>query len=614
MLTFIKRTSAWVDWAALLSLLLIAPLLLFPYGALPWLAVGLWAALTVWRWAALGAPRPRVEDVPLIILLGMALLGYSISIDRALSWPRLCSILLGLIIFFTLRRALPTNRHTAWIAVGLAVLGLGLAGVGFLGVNWSQVRLLDLPALYDRLPTLIHGLPNSRAFTNQDLIGPRMLGITMGIMAPVYLPLLAWREQPWLRVLAALAFLVTAGILLLTQTLSGILALLVGIFVVLVLVSRWFWLLLPAGMAAGAGLLLWMNPVDRLTTLLSIDDLGGIAVLLRLDMWSRAWAMIRDMPFTGIGLNTFPLIQSQFYTGYIIGPEPDAHNLLLQTAVDLGLPGLIAFIGFITLWMVAVLRQVKRAAHPNQRLLLIGVAAGVGAYLGHGLIDALMLGSKPTIAVWALLGVGAALSTPQWRVHKTKPGAWVISALALPVMLGLLALASPAVVAMNLGALRAHALLAPFPTAQAAPSELEPARASLEEALRRDPGLAQAHLLLGRIASLQGEFSAAGAHYEQRVALDMLDPVGAYQPALRLRQMIAPGPPPDPAAELWQIYHAWNTRFPDRAEGYLLKSILSDQYQNNPSTAQNLLQAGIQAEALPPGLLEDLLGASSPQD
>jgi putative inorganic carbon (hco3(-)) transporter len=343
--TILKRSGAWVDRVALLSLPLITPLLLFPYGALPFVALGLWLALIVWRWAALGPPRPRVEDVPLVILLVMALAGFGISIDRALSWPRLCSITLGLIMFFELRRALPADRHHTHIAVGLIGLGLGLAGVGFLGVNWSQVRLLDLPALYDRLPTLIRGLPNSRAFSNQDLIGPRMLGITMGVMAPVYLPLLGWREKPWLRVLAALAFVVTAGILLLTQTLSGILALLVGIFVVLVLVNRWFWLLLPAGVAAGAGLMLWLNPLERLTALLSIDDLGGIAVLLRLDMWSRAWAMIRDLPFTGIGLNTFPLIQSQFYTGYIIGPEPDAHNLLLQTAVDLGLPGLMAFMG-----------------------------------------------------------------------------------------------------------------------------------------------------------------------------------------------------------------------------------------------------------------------------
>ena len=150
--------------------------------------------------------------------------------------------------------------------------------------------------------------------------------------------------------------LVMTGTLLLTQTILGLLGLLAGTFIVLVFVSRWFWLLLPAGVAAGAGLVLWMNPVEYLTALLSIDDLGDIAVLMRLNMWSRAWAMIWDLPFTGIGLNTFPLIQSQFYTGYIIGHEPDAHNLLLQTALDLGLPVLVAFLWFLVIWIVQMLR------------------------------------------------------------------------------------------------------------------------------------------------------------------------------------------------------------------------------------------------------------------
>jgi putative inorganic carbon (hco3(-)) transporter len=608
-LAIVKRSASWVDQAALLSLLLIAPLLLFPYGFLPFLALVLALLISLWRWAAVGGPKIQVEDVPLVFVLGMALVGYAISINRGMSWPRLCSILLGLILFIELRRALHRHQWNSWIALGLILVSLGMTGVSLVGTNWDQVRLFDLPWLYNRLPTLIRGLPHSRAFTNQDLVGPRMVGITMGIMAPALLPMLAWRGQPWLRVLAGFTFLVMTGTLMLTQTISGFLALLAGIFIVLVFVSPWFWLLVPIGTAAGAALIIRLDPVRLATALLSIDDLGGIAVVLRLDMWSRAVAMIGDMPFTGIGLNTFPLIQSQYYPGIYIGPEPDAHNLFLQTALDLGLPGLIAFLWFVTLWMMGMLKQVKHVTNRNSRLLIIGAIAGVVAYFGHGFMDALMLGSKPAIVVWALLGIGAALTAPRGGARKTRIHPWVLSVLALPLLMGLLAIIQPSSVFMNLGTVQAHKLLSPFPTAQVtSTANLEAAQMNLEEALRLDPSLRQAHLLLGRFASLQGDFSPAVQYYENRVALDMLDPVAAYHPALQLQLLITSDSPPDPAVELWKIYHAWNTRFPNRAEGYLLKSMLTSQHQSNYSTGANFIKMGIDANALPPGLLAYALG------
>jgi hypothetical protein len=131
----VNRSAPWVDRVALLSLSLMAPLLLFPYGALPFVALGLALVMSLWRWAARGGPKIRVEDVPLAILLGMALVGYGISIERALSWPRLCSILLGLIIFVELRRALHPRQWTTWIALGLIVVGLGMAGVSLVGTD-----------------------------------------------------------------------------------------------------------------------------------------------------------------------------------------------------------------------------------------------------------------------------------------------------------------------------------------------------------------------------------------------------------------------------------------------------------------------------------------------
>lgn len=600
--------NQYFELISLASLLLIIPLLIFPYGAFPYLALGLALLLLIWHWAGSCGPKIRLEDIPLLILLGMALLGYAISIDQSLSLPRLWGIFLGLIVFFILRNAISAKFQSEWMALALVLLGLGMAGIGLLGTDWGQVRLFDLPGLYQHLPTLIRGLPHSNVFRNDDLIGPRMIGITMGIIAPVFLPMLAWQKRPWLRALAAVTFLVTTGTLLLTQSLSGALALLAGTFIVLLFVSRWFWLLIPLGMAALVTLVVRIGPQALGTMLLSVEDVAGIAVVLRLDIWSRALDMLRDMPFTGIGLNSFDLVMQQYYPGYLLGFTPDAHNLLMQTAADLGLPGLVAFLWFLIAWFIQALKRIKQEDSVNKRLLLMGVTAGMVAYLGHGVMDALMLGSKPTFMVWVLLGIGAALTSPQLRRPKTKVYQWLLACLALPLLVGLLMLSQPASSFMNLGALQAHKLLSPFPITQNNPdAAFDMVRTNLSKAIALDPSLRQAHLLLARIDSVQGNFSTAQSHYQTRVALDMQDPLAIYNPAKRLGILLNLRQPSHPAIELQKIYQAWNVRYPDRAEGYLLNSILASQYQADPEGAKSLLHAGLKAAAQPPGLLEFVL-------
>ena len=599
----------WVNRISLGSLVILAPLLLFPRGILPFLAVGLAGGLAIWRWWACGRPRIGHLDIPLVYLTIMALVGLLISVERALSWPRWWALVFGLLVFAVLRSSLDLRKHTGWVAAGLALLGLGLAGVSLVGTDWSMVRLVDIPWLYDRLPTLVRSLPGSGVSPASDLFNPRWVGITMGALGPALLPLIAWRKHGWLQALAALAFLVVVGTLILTQSIQGLLGLLVGSFIVLLFVSRWFWLLLPVAGLVAVGLVLHLGVADVATTVLSLGNPIGDGVVLRLDIWSRAWAMLQDIPFTGIGLNTFPVIQSEFYTGYLIGPEPHAHNLFLQTALDLGLPGLIAFMWFLITWAYLVLKQIARIPASGCRLLLIGALAGVGSYLAHGLIDAMMLGAKPSFVIWALLGIGAAALPANPLRVKVNRLKYLIAWVWLPAACVIFAVLSPARVYMNTGGIQAQHMLHPFPAAPGISSgNLATAQLNLEKALAFDPELPQAHLLLARLASLSDNYQGALPHYQTRVALDLESPIFRYNLPRGLLQWFIPTAQPDPAEELLAIYRAWTVRFPNRAEGYLLQSILLIDYLGDIQSAQNLLKAGMQAEAQPPGLLAAMPG------
>ena len=125
--------------------------------------------------------------------------------------------------------------------------------------------------------------------------------------------------------------------------------------------------------------------------------------------------MIEDFPFTGVGLNNFRRVVPLLYPLFLISPAVDishAHNHLLNTAAELGIPGLIAYVG---LWIGAAVllwRSWQRADGPLLQAVAAGIAASLLAYFVYGLFDAVALGARPGFLFWLLLGLAAALPRP----------------------------------------------------------------------------------------------------------------------------------------------------------------------------------------------------------
>lgn len=134
---------------------------------------------------------------------------------------------------------------------------------------------------------------------------------------------------------------------------------------------------------------------------------GGSTLVSRQEVWNRASYMVQDFPFTGIGLNTFPKVLDALYPSFLAGPEakiPHAHNIYLQTAVDLGLAGLMAFLGLWAILFRQAIQAYRRAEGPMQGAIA-GLAAGCLAYLIFGITDAITLGAKPLFLLWAMAGL-----------------------------------------------------------------------------------------------------------------------------------------------------------------------------------------------------------------
>jgi O-antigen ligase len=287
----------------------------------------------------------------------------------------------------------------------LAGLGAALALATPYTADFAGKVSSLLPGAWARsLPNLVPGLTRDSFGNVQAGIHANELGGTLALLLPFALALLLLRGEravggrrlPPAVFLAVVALLGAA--LLLLGSRSGLLGALAGAGVVIWWARpRWRGgYVLAAGSLIGAGLAL---------ALLRAEDPASVdTVSFRLELWARTVTMIRDAPFTGVGLNAFPLVQPDLYpilrheaTGFVA----HAHNVYLQTTVDLGVPGLIAFLALGAALVSAARRGLALRPSP----LLLGAAGSLVAWGGHGLVDAITLGAKPVLLVGLCAGI-----------------------------------------------------------------------------------------------------------------------------------------------------------------------------------------------------------------
>jgi O-antigen ligase len=131
-------------------------------------------------------------------------------------------------------------------------------------------------------------------------------------------------------------------------------------------------------------------PLLRTPRFAGMLDLGQGTTGFRVSLWYSSLGMIRDHPLLGVGLDNFLYA---YRTRYVLPTAWEEfslshpHNVFLDYAVRLGLPGLCAFV-----WTQVVfwrrLLQPRRRRTPASRALAIGLAGSMADFLAHGLVDA----------------------------------------------------------------------------------------------------------------------------------------------------------------------------------------------------------------------------------
>jgi len=390
-------------------------------------------------------------NAALTLIALMVAVSLCVTYDLSLSTPKVSGMVLGFGLYFAVLRA---GRHSSgwwWSLLLYLGLGLGVALLGLIGMRplLDTEKIVLLNRIMGHIPSLVAGLPGAEAGFHPNEVagaltwvlpvfltlscysllphqGQRQPGVEPGSVPAVAMASRLTAAQHWLvRVILWSGTLLISAVFVLTQSRSGYLGMAFACLVLFLIalprrgrqVAMFF--LLVAGLVLvllsmdGAPQIWdWMaggptlNSVEGVFSTNSIDD--------RLKIWPRAISGLQDFPITGMGMNTFRQVIYLLYGLPHKNPQFDiahAHNEFLQAGLDLGIPGLIAFIALYILafWMAnRVWRLAGSYGAPQrvlQRAIVLGLGGGLLAHLLYGLTDAVVLGAKPGALFWMLLGL-----------------------------------------------------------------------------------------------------------------------------------------------------------------------------------------------------------------
>lgn len=408
------------DWLILLAVL---PLILFPT---PTRSLALLVIPCLWlvRKGRDGRFIPVTPlDISLLFLLVTILVSLYASYDLTFSLPKVIGVIYGIALFYAVANAASqSSRH---LQVGLAIFllaGLAIVAISLIGTNWGS-KLPGFASLTTRIPQLLHNVPSAlNGFSPNEVAGTLLWFVPLSLALALSPRALgrSFSGALFSRFLVVL-FLWVAALLstftfLLSQSRSGYLALAAASLVILwyLLHQRkllaWGLFILIFGLSIGLVSLVGWRQIDQLFFAFSGDAVSeeGVTLTGRTEVWVRAVYAIQDFPLTGMGMNLFRYVVPVLYPFFTIANDVDiahAHNQFLQAGVDLGIPGLIAYLA-IWLGLGGMLwRSWRLSIDSWSQVLIVGFAASLLGSFVFGMTDAVALGAKPGFMFWSLMGL-----------------------------------------------------------------------------------------------------------------------------------------------------------------------------------------------------------------
>jgi O-antigen ligase len=247
------------------------------------------------------------------------------------------------------------------------------------------------------------------------------------VALPLVIVLFTEARQRWLRVALAITVVVVIGSVLTSVSRGGFLVLIVIALALVALPARTFFgspkqkqALLVVCLAGGviAFSASASTVVPRLKATFAGESTSAAAQGSgRLEFWSAAWMSSKQRPFLGLGYGAFlevsdnlivqtPNINFQHFDLRPNGSQ--VHNAYLGSLAELGIPGLVLFVGLLTSTALSFRRTAKRARAVGADFIARVSNALFLSLLGWS-IASVFLSSEVSRALWIVIGLSLAL-------------------------------------------------------------------------------------------------------------------------------------------------------------------------------------------------------------
>jgi O-antigen ligase len=345
--------AAFVSLVAFTFILLLSPQNFFPvlsHFRIALLVAGVTISVVLWdRWRQ----RKPLLNLGRELLIATTLVMWALMTLPLSYWPggsiRVISgdYLKAIVIFWLLANVITTPQRLRFVAISLMLCSIPLA-VAVLKNFFSGQYLADTHRIQGYPSSL--GNPNDVAF---------MLNLTLPLSTAIFLSV----ERPFVRALCLSVMGISVLGVILTFSRSGFVGLAaIGLVYFFKLAGRDSdrrWAFAALALALVFAPFLPATYVERLSTIGNIDaDTTGSAQARWRDNFA-ALEFINRHPIVGCGIG-----QSALALNSVRGVQwTEIHNVYLEHAVDLGLPGLALFLALLYAVFRAARGARRRAAH-----------------------------------------------------------------------------------------------------------------------------------------------------------------------------------------------------------------------------------------------------------
>ena len=342
-------------------------------------------------------------DAPALLFVVIGLLSVAVAPDKAFSFYNFYHLVpIYAMTYFLVGQTLRTPRELQRIVLAMAAAAMIVILYGFyqfiFGIDISAMKWVDGASF----PEL-----SKRVFSTWE--NPNILAGYLDIVICIAVGLLAALPRGW-RILALVVLVAALACLGMTYARGA--CLVIAIVLAGYGALRDWRVLLGIVLLGGSALLADPVLADRLLSVFTRVDTSSE---MRLAFWESTIAMIMDHPFLGVGWGMYFMAYPE-YDFYLQGAPVQivhAHNMYLNYAAEIGIPGALSFLWFFFGSLILAFRVRRRtppwetvlAAHEHEWKTLADVRAALGRWRRRRFVEGLGLGLGLAFVSVALNGL-----------------------------------------------------------------------------------------------------------------------------------------------------------------------------------------------------------------